>query len=54
MGEFIRWYFQDGPPYHFAALDEDENPRFDMPWHVATLIGRYKLCPYIFYSFVRA
>jgi len=27
-------------------------PRFDMPWHVATLIGRNKSNPYILNSFV--
>ena len=31
-----------------AAPVEDEKPRFDMPCHVATLIGRNKLRPTIF------
>jgi hypothetical protein len=35
-------YFRDRPSCHFVAPDENKNPRFDMPWHVATLIGRNK------------
>jgi hypothetical protein len=27
----------------FAVPNEDESLGFDMPWHVATLIGRNKL-----------
>jgi hypothetical protein len=42
MGEFIRWYFQDRPSCCLVAPDEDENPRFDMPWYVATLIEHDK------------
>jgi hypothetical protein len=33
-------------PLMGEGLDEGENPRFDMPWQVATLNGHNSLCPY--------
>ncbi len=36
--------FRIDPHATFVAPDEDENPKFDMPWHVATLIKEWAQC----------
>jgi hypothetical protein len=38
MGEFVGWYFQDRYSCCLSASVDDENPRFDLPWYIATLI----------------
>jgi hypothetical protein len=38
MGEFVGWYFQDRYSCCLSASVDDENPRFDMPRQIATLI----------------
>ena len=41
---------------NLVTPNEDENPRFDLPWQVATLIkewAQYTLCPYNFIFFGR-
>jgi len=44
--------FRVPSPLMGEGEDEGESQRFDMPWHVATLIGRNKSNPYILNSFV--
>jgi hypothetical protein len=44
MGEFVGWYFQDRYSCCLSAAVDDENPRFDLPWHIATLIKEWAQC----------
>ena len=46
-------YFQDRPSCCLRNTRWGWKPRFDMPWHVATLIRRNTLCPYNFIFFGR-